>query len=145
MANFLADAYRNSLIGKTSDYAARVDFDTDTIKCSFIDQGSDSVAVTDVFVSGITAAALIPVFASSVTLTSPTVGVSAVGATDAADTLFSALSGVSVEGILVYKNVTVAGDSPVLASWDTGITGMPFTPSGGDVTIQWNASGLWQV
>jgi len=145
MANFLFDAYRNSLIGKTSDYAARVDFDTDTIKCSFIDEGTDTPVVTDVFVSGITAAALIPVFASSVTLTSPTVGVVGAGVCDAADTPFSALSGASVEGIHVYKFVTVAGDSPTMAYWNTGITGVPFTPSGGDVTIQWHASGLWSV
>jgi len=45
----------------------------------------------------------------------------------------------------VFKNVTVVGDSPFLFYYNTGITGVPFTPSGGDVTIQWNASGLIQV
>lgn len=145
MANFLFDAYRNSLIGKTSDYSARVDADTDTLKVTFIDEGTDTPVVGDVFVSGITSGALVPAFASAVTLGSVTVGTVAAGVVDAADSTFTALTGASVEGILVFKNVTVAGDSPNLAYYNTGITGVPFTPSGGDVTIQWNASGLWQV
>lgn len=145
MANFLSTPYRNSLIGKTSDYAGRVDLDSDTIKTSFIDEGTDTPAATDVFVSGITDAALVPVFASSVTLGSPTVGVVGAGVFDAADTTFTALSGASVEGIVVYKFVTVNSDSPFLWYYNTGITGIPFTPSGGDVTITWSASGLISV
>lgn len=144
MANFLFDPFRNSLIGKTSDYAARVDMDGDTIKSSFIDEGTAVPAAANVFVTTFSTA-LIPAFASSVTLTSPTVGVVAAGTFDAADTTFTALSGASVEGIFIFKNVTVVGDSPNLVYFNTGVTGMPFTPSGGDVTIQWNASGIFQV
>jgi hypothetical protein len=43
----------------------------------------------------------------------------------------------------VFKFVTVAGDSPFLAAWDTA-TGLPLTPNGGDVTVAWNASGIWR-
>ena len=144
MANFLATPYRNSALGLTTDYSARVDLDTDTIKCGFIDSGTDAPAAADIFVTSFSTG-LVPAFASCVTLTSPTIGVVAAGTFDAADTLFTALTGASVEGISVFKNVTVVGDSPSLAYYDTGITGVPFTPSGGDVTIQWNASGLWAV
>jgi hypothetical protein len=144
MANILFDAYRNSLIGKTSDYSARVDFDTDTIKAGFQDEGTATPAAGNVFITSFSSG-LVPAFASCVTLTSPTVGVVAAGTVDAADTLFTALTGASVEGIVIFKNVTVVGDSPGLAYFNTGITGVPFTPSGGDVTIQWNASGIWQV
>jgi hypothetical protein len=144
MANFLFDPYRNSLIGKTSDYSARVDLDTDTIKATFQDEGTATPAAANVFVTTYSAG-FVPAFASAVTLTSPTVGVVAAGTFDAADTTFTALSGASVEGIVVFKNVTVVGDSPGLWYYNTGITGVPFTPSGGDVTIQWNASGLIQV
>lgn len=144
MANFLFDAYRSSMVGKTSDYSARVDADTDTLKTSFVDEGTATPAAANVFVTTFSTA-LIPAFASSVTLASPTAGVVAAGTFDAADTTFTALSGASVEGIVIFKNVTVVGDSPNLAYFNTGITGVPFTPSGGDVTIQWNASGIWQV
>lgn len=144
MANFLFDAFRNSLIGKTSDYSARVDMDTDTIKAAFVDEGTATPAVGNVFVTSFSTA-LVPAFASGVTLTSPTVGTVAAGVFDAADTTFTALTGSSVEGIVIWKNVTVVGDSPNLVYFNTGITGVPFTPSGGDVTIQWNASGIFQV
>lgn len=145
MANFLSTAYRNSLLGLTTDYSARVDLDTDTIKATFVDEGTDTPAASDVFVSGITAGALVPVFASAVTLGSPTIGVVGAGVFDAADTTFTALSGASVEGIVVFKNVTTAADSPFLWYYNTGITGIPFTPSGGDVTIQWASGGLISV
>ena len=144
MANFLADAFRNSLIGKTSDYSARVDLDTDTIKAGFQDEGTATPAVGNVFITSFSSG-LVPAFASCVTLGSPTVGVVAAGVFDAADTTFTALTGASVEGIVVFKNVTVVGDSPFLFYYNTGITGVPFTSSGGDVTIQWSASGLIQV
>lgn len=144
MANFLFDAYRNSLIGKTSDYSARVDLDSDTIKTAFVDEGTATPAAANVFLTSFSTA-LVPAFASGVTLGSPTVGTVAVGTFDAADSTFTALTGASVEGIVIWKNVTVVGDSPNICYFNTGITGVPFTPSGGDVTIQWNASGILQV
>jgi hypothetical protein len=144
MANFLSDPYRNSLLGKTTDYSARVDLDTDTIKCGFQDEGTATPAAANVFITSFSSG-LVPAFASCVTLASPTIGVVGAGVFDAADTTFTALTGASVEGIVVFKNVTVVGDSPFLWYYNTGITGIPFTPSGGDVTIQWNASGLISV
>lgn len=145
MANFLADAYRNSVVGKTSDYSARVDADTDTLKAYFMDAGTDVPAVTDVFESSHTG--INPTFANAQALAGGTAGVVAVGVFDANDTVFtggSVLTGsTSVEWLVVFKFVTVAGDSPFLAAWDTA-TGLPLTPNGGDVTVAWNASGIWK-
>jgi hypothetical protein len=46
---------------------------------------------------------------------------------------------------VVFKNITNAADSPVLARYDsTGATGLPLTPNGAAVTVVWNASGLWR-
>lgn len=144
MANFLFTPYRNSMQGKTSDYSTRVDLDTDTIKVGFVDEGTATPSATDVFVTSFSTA-LVPAYASMVTLASPTIGVTAAGAFDTADPTFTALSGASVEGIVVIKNITVVGDSPNLAYYNTGITGVPFTPSGGDVVITVHATGWWQV
>jgi len=145
VANFLADAYRNSVIGKTSDYSGRVDLDTDTIKAYFMDAGTDVPVVTDVFESSHTG--INPTFANAQALSSPSVGVVGVGVFDAADTVFtgsSALSGsTSVEWLVVFKFVSAASDSPFLAAWDTA-TGLPLTPNGADVTVVWNASGIWK-
>lgn len=70
------------------------------------------------------------------------------GTFDAADATFSAFSNgsVSVEGIVIYIDDGAADASSRLVLFlDTSITGMPFTPSGADVTIAWNASGIFTL
>lgn len=70
------------------------------------------------------------------------------GTFDAADSLFSAFSNgsISVEGIIMYiDDGTADASSRLVLFLDTSITGMPFTPSGADVTIQWNASGIFSL
>lgn len=70
------------------------------------------------------------------------------GTFDAADATFSAFSNgsVSVEGIVIYIDDGAADASSRLVLFlDTGVTGLPFTPSGADVTIAWNASGIFTL
>lgn len=70
------------------------------------------------------------------------------GTFDAADSLFSAFSNgsISVEGIVLYiDDGTADASSRLVLFLDTSITGMPFTPSGSDVTIQWNVSGIFTL
>lgn len=70
------------------------------------------------------------------------------GTFDAADTTFTALSNgsISVEAIVLYiDDGSADATSRLVLFLDTSITGMPFTPSGSDVTIQWNASGIFTL
>jgi len=68
------------------------------------------------------------------------------GTFDAADTTTSALSGAAeLGGIVLYVDSGSEGTSRLVQYLDTSITGMPFTPSGGDVTVQWNASGIFTL
>lgn len=70
------------------------------------------------------------------------------GVFDAADVTFSAFSNgsVSVEGLVIYiDDGSADATSRLVAFLDTSITGLPFTPSGSDVTVQWNASGIFQL
>lgn len=146
MANGLYVAYRNGILGS---HATRVDLDADTIRTAFADTGTYTVNLTthDFFddLSGISPNAVFNT--AGVALGSKTVGTVAAGVFDAADSLFSAYSNssVSVEGIVMWKQGAAAASSDLIAWWDTGITGMPFTPSGGDVTIAWNASGIFSI
>lgn len=148
MANFLTDAYRNSVIGKTSDYSARVDLDTDTLKAIFIDEGTDTGTAADIFMSGLTSGSRNPTFANAPTLGGVTLGTVAAGVFDANDLTFtgsSVLTGsTTVEALAVFKFVSVDTDSPFLGYWNSGVTGLPLTPNGGDVTVAWNASGIWK-
>jgi hypothetical protein len=65
---------------------------------------------------------------------------------DADDTVTAALSGAADMGaIILYVDSGVETTSRLALYLDTGITGMPFTPSGADVTVQWNASGIFKL
>lgn len=109
-----------------------IDWDTDTIKAVLVDHGTDTpVPATDTFLSDITAGARI---ATSGALASKTV---TAGVADAADITFTAVSGASVESIVLYKDTGVAGTSRLIAYIDSA-TGLPVTPNGGDITVQWD-------
>jgi hypothetical protein len=68
------------------------------------------------------------------------------GTFDGTDLTFSAVSGASVEAIVLYrKNAGANTTWPLIAYIDTGVTGLPVTPNGGNITITWNASGIFTL
>ena len=139
MANGLFTAYRNTVLGNGT---ATADLDTDTIKAMFVDHADDTpVLATDDFLDDILSAARVPAIASCPTLGSKTIGTVAAGVFDAADTTFTALTGDASESLVLVKDTGTASTSTLIAFWDTA-TGLPLTPNGGDVTVQWNASGI---
>jgi hypothetical protein len=58
---------------------------------------------------------------------------------------YTAVSGATVEALVLYIDTGVAGTSRLVAYIDTGVTGLPVTPNGGDITVTWNASGIFQL
>lgn len=138
MANALFNAYRNSVL------TAPVNLSTATIKAMFVDHADDTPATaTDDFIDDILSAARVPAIASCPVLGSKTTGTVGTGVFDAADTTFSALSGDVVESLILFEDSGTESTSDLLAFWDTA-TGLPLTPNGGNVTVQWNASGIFQ-
>lgn len=67
------------------------------------------------------------------------------GVFDAADVTFPAVTGNSVEAIVLYTDTGNANTSRLVAYLDTGFTGLPVTPNGGDITVTWNASGIFAL
>jgi hypothetical protein len=67
------------------------------------------------------------------------------GVFDAANSVFPAVSGATVEAIVIYVDTGVAGTSRLVAYIDTGATGLPVTPNGGDINVNWNASGIFRL
>jgi hypothetical protein len=84
------------------------------------------------------------IVATSGNLASPTV-VTATGTVtfDAADTTLSAVTGDQSETVVLYKHTGTAGTSQLIVYFDTFASGMPVTPNGGDIVLQWNASGIF--
>lgn len=129
MANALFVAYKESMLSQGSP----VDYDADDIRLIGVDHGTDTpVAATDDFLDDIAAGAR--VFVSGAFASKTTTG----GVADAADVAVSAVSGATVESIVIYKHTGTDSTSRLMVFLDTG-TGLPFTPNGGDVTVQWDS------
>jgi hypothetical protein len=67
------------------------------------------------------------------------------GLFDAADVSFTAVTGDQSEALILYIDTGTAGTSRLIAFFDTGVTGLPVTPNGGDINVTWNASGIFQL
>lgn len=109
-----------------------IDWDTNNIKAVLVDTGAYTVNLgTHDFLDDIASGARI---ATSGNLTSKTV---TAGVADAADVTFTAVSGATVEAIVIYADSGAEATSRLIAYIDTA-TGLPLTPNGGDVTVAWD-------
>jgi len=140
MANGMFTAFRNGQLSNTS----LVDLDLDDIVAMFVDHADDTpVIATDDFIDDILSAARVPAIASCPSLGTITIGTVAAGVFDAADTVFTTLSGDASESLMIFKDTGTESTSKLIGFWDTA-TGIPLTPNGGNVTVQWNGSGILQ-
>lgn len=68
------------------------------------------------------------------------------GALDAADSTFTDVTGSTVEALVIYRKNTGANTTWRLVAYiDSGFTGLPVTPNGGNIIVQWNASGIFAL
>ena len=109
-----------------------VDLDGDTIKAILVDLADYTYNAAHEFLSDVPAAARV---ATSAALANKTVSARVFDADNAA---FTAVAGDQVEAIILYKDTGVEATSRLVLFLDTGITGMPYTPSGADVTVAWD-------
>lgn len=61
------------------------------------------------------------------------------------DPTFTAVTGNSIEALIIYIDSGTPATSPLVAYIDTGVTGLPVTPNGGDIDITWDAAGIFQL
>lgn len=126
MANTLYDNARQAFL------EAQINWLTDTIKCILVDTGAYTPQIaTHKYLSDIPTSSRI---AGPVTLTAKS---TAGGAADAADCTFAAVSGSSIEAIVIYKDTGTESTSELIAYIDTA-TGLPITPNGGDIIVTWD-------
>ncbi len=43
------------------------------------------------------------------------------------------------EALVIYQHTGVDATSELIAYIDTGVTGLPVTPNGGDITVTWDS------
>jgi len=105
---------------------------SDTIKILFY---SGTFNSSHEFVSDLTGADII---ARSSALASKT---TTNGVFDAADVTVTAVSGSAFTHVILYKDTGVDSSSPLIAIMDIS----SFTPTGADVTVVFNASGIFSI
>ena len=68
------------------------------------------------------------------------------GTFDGGNVTFTAVTGATVEALVLYrKNAGANTTWRLIAYIDTSVTGLPVTPNGGDISITWNASGIFTL
>ena len=134
MANAIYPLYKQALL--TGD--TNIDVESGTVKCALVDTGTYTYSAAHQFLSSLTG-----VVGTAATLATNTV---TNGVFDSAtNPTYSAVSGNTVEALVIYIDTGVAGTSRLVAYIDTGVTGLPVTPNGGDITVTWNASGIFAL
>ena len=138
MANALYPLFKQELLKGTSGTNLNGS-GTTGVYVALVDTGTYTYSASHQYYSSIASA----VVGTPQELTSKTF---ANGLFDAADSTIPAVTGSSVEALVIYiKNAGANTTWPLVAYIDSGATGLPVSPNGGDIDITWSASGIVQL
>lgn len=139
MANALYNPFKQQLLDNTT--AINLASGGDTVKATLIDSADYTFsAAHDEYSGGSTDVPTAAKVAESSALTSPTV---TNGAYDTADFSWSTVTGDQSEAVILWDD-TVTNDR-LMVFYDTGMTGMPVTPSGGNINYTVHGSGWFAL
>lgn len=133
MANAMYPKYKEGVL----QAAANTNLAAGTVKVALVDTGTYTYSAAHQFFSSLTGVVGTPQTLGTKTFVN--------GLFNAAANTVPAVTGVSVEALVLYVDTGTAATSPLLAYIDTGVTGLPVTPNGGDINITWNVGGIFQL
>lgn len=133
MANAIYPTFKEALLSATAPDLANVN-----VRAILVDLADYTYSTAHDFLDDVAAGAREEV---SGNIGSKTI---AAGVFDAADVTFTGTSGDTCEAIILYIHTGTDATSRLIAYFDTGVTGLPAT-LGGDITIRWNASGIFAL
>lgn len=134
MANAVYPKWKEALMNATSG-SALTGSGTTGLYAALVDTGTYTYSSAHQYYSSLSGIVGTDQEIGSVTLTN--------GVIDGADVTFSAVSGNTVEALVLYRKNAGANTTWQLVAYiDTGVTGLPVTPNGGDIPVTWNASGI---
>lgn len=138
MANAIYPIYKQNLLAGTSGYDLDNDTSTDGPYTALVDTGTYTYNTAHDFYNDLSG-----VVGTDQRITGPTV---TNGLFDGSDLTFTSVSGASVEALVIYRHNSGANTTwPLVCYLDTSVTGLPVTPNGGNITVTWNASGIFQL
>ena len=111
-----------------------LDLLVDTIKVALVDTGVYTYSSAHDFYNDVSAG----VVGTPGTLDNKT---TTAGVFDADDEVLTSVSGATVEAVLIYKDTGNPATSPVIAFVDD----LTLTPNGDNVTVRFNASGIFAI
>ena len=133
MANAIYPLYKQALL----DGDTNIDVNDGTVKVALIDTGTYTYSAAHDFYNDLSGVVGTPGTIANTTVAN--------GLFDGDNVTFSAVTGASVEALVIYIDTGNTATSRLVAYIDTGVTGLPVTPNGGDITITWNGSGIFQL
>ncbi len=135
MANAIYPLYKQSLLAGDANADLDNNTTTDGVYVALIDTGTYTYSAAHQFYSNLSG-----IVGTPQRITAPTV---TNGVLDGGDVTFPAVSGATAEALVIYRQNSGANTTWRLVAFiDTGVTGLPVTPNGGDITVTWNASGI---
>lgn len=138
MANAIYPLYKQSLLAGDANADLDNDTSTDGVYVALVDTGTYTYSSSHQFYSSLSG-----VVGTDQRITAPTV---TNGTLDGGDVTFAAVTGNSAEALVIYRKNSGANTTWRLVAYiDTGVTGLPVTPNGGNITITWNASGIFTI
>lgn len=135
MANAIYPKYKEAAM----DAASGVDLNDGDVRAILVDLADYTYSAAHDFLDDVPAAARVAV---SGTLANTTV---TNGVFDCDDFVFSLVTGDPSEAIIFYLHTGTESTSRLVSFHDTGVTGIPVTPNGGNINVALNASGLFAL
>lgn len=138
MANAIYPLYKAALLAASASVSLNVNDATDGPFVSLVDLGTYTYSAGHDFFNDLSG-----IVGTDQRITTPTV---TTGTFDGDNVTFTAVSGATVEALVIYRHNSGANTTWRLAAYlDTSITGLPVTPNGGDITITWHATGIFTL
>jgi hypothetical protein len=137
MANAVYPIYKKALLDGAAD-SALTGSGTTGLYCALVDTGTYTYNAAHDFYNDLSGIVGTDQEITTVTTTG--------GLIDGDNLTYTAVTGNSVEALVLYRKNAGANTTWRLVAYiDTGVTGLPVTPNGGNITVTWNASGIIQL
>lgn len=139
MANAIYPIFKTALGTAAANVSLNVNDATDGVFCSLIDTGTYTFSAAHDFFNDLSG-----IVGTDQRIVNNTFGTVAQGVFDGDNITYTAVSGNSVEALVLYRHNSGANTTWRLVLYlDTSQTGLPVTPNGGDITVTWSASGIF--
>jgi endosialidase-like protein len=138
MANAVYPLYKQSILAADTNVSLNVNTTTDGAYCALVDTGTYTYSASHQFYSSLSG-----VVGADQRISTPTV---TNGTFDGDDLTYTSVTGASIEALVIYRHNSGANTTWRLVLYeDTGVTGLPVTPNGGNIVVTWNASGIFTI